>query len=217
VVVIGSIAAVLLLYIPVWSIIHGKEHVVFDGRERHEHFLQQKQTEYVLGINNDYTVDNLAYIASFKQPITNFRVFVFARKLAVALLYVFLRENVIAMLGIMWGLQLAWCMAFTAFPPFRVRGSNVVMLLLDYTFAILGLLSVLKASNTNSDAFVDSNFQFILIIVVGVGLLLALLMWLFDGSCLACNPVEYSVRVLADMLRRTVCSDVTGMSLVVGK
>ena len=62
-----------------------------------------------------------------------------------------------------------------------------------------------------------SNFQFILIIVVGVGLLLALLMWLFDGSCLACNPVEYSVRVLADMLRRTVCSDVTGMSLVVGK
>lgn len=192
-IVCGVVAAMVLLYMPVWTIAHLYRHIVFEGRERHEHFLLQKQTEFVLGVNNDYVVHNMGFFASFRQPATFFRVLVFLRKLAMVLIYVFLRHDAVLQLELLWGVQVVWCILLTILTPFRVRNTNVVMLLLDYSFAILGLLCVLRAAETNSDAFVDSVFQFILIGVVGAGLVIAFFVWAVDGGCLSCNPHQYRV------------------------
>ena len=192
-VIMGVVASVYLLYTPAWTIVHAKRHVVFEGRQRHEHFVQQKQCEYVLGINADFVNENMAYFSSFRQPMTSFRFIVFVRKLLLLLVYIFARTNIVTQLGLLWGVQLAWCITFTAFPPFRVRSSNIVMLVLDYTYLALGLLSLLRGGGTNSDAFVDSYFQIILVGVVGTGVGLALLVWLVDGAFLTCNPVQYRV------------------------
>ena len=192
-VIYGIIGGVFLLYIPSWTMTHLKRHIVYEGRERHEHFIQQKQAEYVFGINNHYMAGNMSFFSSFKQPGTAFRFLVLLRKLAYVLIYVFARGDIVTQLGLLWGIQMVWIISQTVLAPYRVRGSNVVMLFLDYTYAILGLLCLLRGSETNSDAFVDSTFQYILIGVVGFGLLCAVLTWMTDGGCLACNPQQYQV------------------------
>ena len=45
--IIAVVAGCFLVYMPAWSLVHLKRHIVFDGRQRHEHFIQQKQAEYV--------------------------------------------------------------------------------------------------------------------------------------------------------------------------
>lgn len=193
-IILGIIAAILLLYMPAWTISHLKRHIIFDGVERHEFFLEQKQAEYVLGINKDFVTANIVFFSSFKQPGTAFRFLAFLRKFAWVLIYIFVRQNAAMQLGLLWGVQVLWIVTLTSLRPFRVSGSNVVLLILDYTMVVYGLLCLLRGTGINSDAFVDSVFQIILVVVVGCGLFVAILTWMIYGARSRCNPSQYQVQ-----------------------
>lgn len=188
VVMFGLVAAtfVVMLYFTFAHMVH--PHVVYKQSENHERYIQQKESEYLLGINKDYIVFHYAFFFSFRRPFVHFRLVRVTEKILLILAYLFMQERQIQS-TVFWVLAMGFAIFYTMARPFRAPASNVVLLICQYTLCANTLLLAGKGTNFQAAIFLNSQLSVLLWALNGTGFMLALLVFVGAGIYSRCNPM----------------------------
>ena len=156
--------------------------------ENHERYIQQKESEYLLGINKDYIVFHYAFFFSFRRPFVHFRLVRVTEKILLILAYLFMQERQIQS-TVFWVLAMGFAIFYTMARPFRAPASNVVLLICQYTLCANTLLLAGKGTNFQAAIFLNSQLSVLLWALNGTGFMLALLVFVGAGIYSRCNPM----------------------------
>ena len=94
--------------------------------ENHERYIQQKESEYILGINHDYIVFHHSFFFSFRRRYVHFRLIRFTEKLLLIVAYLFTHVIQIQTISF-WGVIFVFALFYTIARPFRAPASNVAL------------------------------------------------------------------------------------------
>ena len=180
-----SIAVLFALFIliPAWLIYKSRQEILNMTTERHEGYLQLKETEYVQGLDILWLVSGFHIFSSFKRYGAYLRPTLFLLELVLLVLYGFLFQFInIQALSIL-GILAVMLIAFLIVRPYRIPAFNV-MLILNYTclagFCLIGTLKTFFDSITLRSPWLTPTYLLpILYIVSGVWFFLCLLFVLY--------------------------------------
>lgn len=188
VVMFGLIAGTFVvgLYFSFAHMVH--PHTVYKQSENHERYIQQKESEYLLGINKDYIVFHYAFFFSFRRPFVHFRLYRFTEKILLILAYLFLQQRMIQT-TVFWLVTMVFGIFYTIARPFRAPASNIVLLICQYTVCLNTLLLAAKGTKFEAAAFLNSQLSVMLWVLNAIGFVLALAVFVGAGIISGCNPL----------------------------
>lgn len=158
--------------------------------DNHERYIQQKECEYILGINHDYVVFHYAFFFSFRRPFVHFRLIRFTEKLLLIVAYLFTQLVTIQTISF-WAVTFVFALFYTIARPFRAPASNVALCLCEYTICLHALLLAMKGSDYAGQALVNSQLRFTLTVIDSVGFGLALVVFIGGGIYSGWKPMVY--------------------------
>ena len=146
--IVASLAVVVAFYVllPTWMIVRTRAEMLDMTTDRHEGYLQLKETEYVLKLDILYIVGGFHMFASFKKHGTHFRALLIIFCLcilcvvAATFTYIFIGTLVIN------SILLLLFISFLFMRPFRVTAFNVVLLFSYFCLVLNCLLGSLRTT-----------------------------------------------------------------------
>lgn len=122
-------AAVLFVLFPVWMIQKTKSEMLNMSTERHEAYLQLKETEYIQGLDVLYIIGSFYLFSSFKKSAAYMRPTVFYFVLALCILFAGLYNHVSAQAVSLNCCLFIILLSVILMRPYRVTSFNVVLII----------------------------------------------------------------------------------------
>lgn len=143
-----SLFMIVLFYIafPTWMIRRTKEEMLNMTSDRHEGYLQLKETEYVQGLDVLYLVGGFHIFSSFKKHGAHLRPTMFFMSLLLFIFYGSLFRYVFLQILLITLLLSCMFTGFLLIRPYRVASFNVMLILAYLCLVVVGMLGCLKTS-----------------------------------------------------------------------
>lgn len=143
-----SIAFSLVLYgmFPAWLILKTRSEMLDMSSDRHEGYLQLRETEYVQGLDVQWTIANFHIFSSFKKYGAHLRAVMHILHAVMLILYASLFHHLFAGALLVDLILFAMFLAFVIVRPFRVSAFNVFLILSFLMLTLVGMMGVLATS-----------------------------------------------------------------------
>jgi MFS family permease len=164
---------------PVWLIKTTNKETLDLKSDKHENYLQLKETEYIQGMDMIYIVANFHVFSSFQKKGMHYRAALHIMKFVVIIFYALLFQYVGVQAMLLTLIFFFMVLSFTILRPFRVRIFNT-MLILNYFMlcanALIGsLIASFNSYNVQSVWFTPNYSYYVLIFIQGLWVLLTLI------------------------------------------
>lgn len=134
---------------PAWLITRTRREMLNMTTDRHEGYLQLKETEYVQGLDILYVVGNFHVFSSFKKHGAHYRAILLLMGYAVLIFYAGLFNHIFAQaVTINVLLFLVW-LVFIIIRPYRVSAFNVMLLISYLCLNCACLIGALRSNFTS--------------------------------------------------------------------
>ena len=146
-----AIAVSIGMYVlfPAWLITRTRREMLNMTTDRHEGYLQLKETEYVQGLDILYVVGNFHVFSSFKKHGAHYRAILLLMGYAVLIFYAGLFNHIFAQaVTINVLLFLVW-LVFIIIRPYRVSAFNVMLLISYLCLNCACLIGALRSNFTS--------------------------------------------------------------------
>ncbi len=201
----------LYIFLPIWMIVCTRKEIVSMNTDRHEGYLQLKETEFVQGLDVLYTVGNFHIFSSFKKYGAYTRSTLFFITLGILIFYGGLFQYFFAQATVITAIIFLELVAFIVIRPFRVSCFNT-MLILSYLClvgdALLGSMIANYTSVGNPNVWLSPNYLIKLLIGIQVvwvffcGVFILYLVIRHAGCCHRCYPYPLWPTMTSDGLNK---------------
>lgn len=173
------LVAPLLLGLPVYMYHTTYDLVVYNFRHDHEKRLQAWEITYGLGLD-EYWLSSMAWVvSSFKRCGVYSRTIMLIMKLALLLIFVFVRHNLLTQAGLYLIVTILFCIPALRYRPFRLPSSNMIMAALIFTLLVATTAAMMNAAGVENATMVASRQAFFLwaLFWFGALLIIAVAVW----------------------------------------
>lgn len=137
----------------------------------HEKRVQAWEISHMLGTDDTYYVSQLAHLASYKRHSVYFHIELLIAKLVSVVIFVTMRANLIAQAVIYFFLLFVWFLRCVVQPPFRLKSTNVILVLLLISLLSTAIFGMFNAFGVKNSVMVASTETLILLAIHAAALL----------------------------------------------
>ena len=145
-----AVSVGLFLLFPAWLITRTRREMLNMTTDRHEGYLQLKETEYVQGLDILYIVGNFHVFSSFKKHGAHYRTTLILMGYVILIFYAGLFKHIFAQAVIINGILFLMWLAFIIIRPYRVPAFNYMLVV---TYLCLNCGCLIGALRTNFTSF----------------------------------------------------------------
>ncbi|ELT88995.1 hypothetical protein CAPTEDRAFT_219939 [Capitella teleta] len=194
-----SITFFLILYItfPAWLILRTRSELLNMTTDRHEGYLQMKETEYVKGLDVQWTIANFHIFSSFKKYGAYLRAALHLLHALILICYAAFFKQMFAGALVVDLILFSMFLAFLVLRPFRVPAFNAYIILSFLILTLDGMMGVLVSSfdsySLQTVWLTPSYLNIVLMLVNGAWLAITVIFLVFImmrhlGCCSSCYP-----------------------------
>lgn len=161
----------LAVGLPYVIYIHVADLVVYRHKYDHEKMIQVWELSHSLGLNNFWVLGQVWLTSSFKRNGSYFRVWILMFKLALLLVFIFLRNSLVKQAAAYFIVSLVFCLPVIKMRPFRLPTTNAILILCAFMYLVATGAGMCNAFEVQNAMLVASRESFFLLSLFSFGAL----------------------------------------------